>query len=55
MQQPYILLAYFDQKVVGATKIRTIDRQALTIERLAVLPKANRNGIGKNQEKMRSQ
>lgn len=41
------LLAYLDNKPVGTTRIRKIDEQTVKIERLAVLPEARGNGIGK--------
>lgn len=41
------LLAYLNQRPVGTTRIRTIDEQTVKIERLAVLPEARGQGIGK--------
>lgn len=41
------LLAYLDDKPVGTARIREIDRQTVKIERLAVLPEARGNGVGK--------
>lgn len=41
------LLAYLDNKAVGTTRIRAIDSQTAKIERLAVLPEARDQGIGK--------
>jgi predicted GNAT family N-acyltransferase len=41
------LLAYLDDKPVGTSRIRRLDRQTAKIERLAVLPAARGQGIGK--------
>ena len=41
------LLAYFDDKPVGTARIRDVGKQTIKIERLAVLPEARGNGIGK--------
>ncbi|BAU64661.1 GCN5-related N-acetyltransferase [Stanieria sp. NIES-3757] len=41
------LLAYLNQQPVGTTRIRNIDEQTVKIERLAVLPEARGQGIGK--------
>ena len=40
-------LAYIDDKAVGTARIREINVQTSKIERLAVLPQARRQGIGK--------
>lgn len=39
-------LAYLDHQPVGTSRIRNIDNKTAKIERLAVLPKARRQGIG---------
>ena len=41
------LLAYIDDKPIGTARIRNIGEQTIKIERLAVLPEARGNGIGK--------
>ncbi|MDJ0532859.1 MAG: GNAT family N-acetyltransferase [Xenococcaceae cyanobacterium MO_207.B15] len=41
------LLAYLDRQPIGTTRIRSIDEQTAKIERLAVLPEARGQGIGK--------
>ncbi len=41
------LLAYLDDQAVGTARIRNIDAVTAKIERLAVLPKARKQGIGK--------
>lgn len=41
------LLAYLDDEPVGTTRIRSLDKQTAKIERLAVLPTARGQGIGK--------
>ena len=41
------LLAYLDNEPIGTARIRNIDQQTAKIERLAVLPKARKQGIGK--------
>ena len=41
------LLAYLDNKPVGTARIREVEKQAVKIERLAVLPEARGNGIGR--------
>ena len=41
------LLAYWKDKPVGTARIRSIDQKTIKIERLAVLPEARRQGIGK--------
>ena len=41
------LLAYLESQPVGTARIRKINQQTAKIERLAVLPKARRKGIGK--------
>jgi predicted GNAT family N-acyltransferase len=40
-------LAYLDHQPVGTTRIRNIDEQTVKIERLAVLPEARKQGIGR--------
>lgn len=40
-------IAYLDQKAVGTTRIRYLDEKTAKIERLAVLPTARGQGIGK--------
>ena len=40
------LLAYVDGQPVGTARIRSIGEKTIKIERLAVLPKARRKGIG---------
>lgn len=40
-------LAYWNNKAVGTTRVRAIDKYTAKIERLAVLPIARRQGIGK--------
>ena len=40
-------LAYIDNKPVGTARIRKIDAETAKIERLAVLPLARKQGIGK--------
>lgn len=40
-------LAYLDGKAVGTARIREIDANTIKIERLAVLPEARKQGIGK--------
>jgi len=40
-------LAYLDDQPVGTTRIRNIDEQTVKIERLAVLPGARKQGIGR--------
>lgn len=40
-------LAFWNGRVVGTTRVREIDRHTAKIERLAVLSKARRQGIGK--------
>ena len=39
------LLAYLDEKAVGTSRIRAIDKNTAKIERLAVLPEARRKGV----------
>jgi predicted GNAT family N-acyltransferase len=46
-EQARHLVAYLNQQPVGTTRIRTIDNQTVKIERLAVLPEARNQGIGK--------
>ena len=41
------LLAYLDRKAVGTARIREVEKQTAKIERLAVLPEARGNGIGR--------
>lgn len=41
------LLAYLDNKAVGTARIREIDASTAKIERLAVLPEARKQGIGR--------
>lgn len=41
------LLAYLDDNPVGTARIRNTGEQTVKIERLAVLPEARGNGIGK--------
>ena len=41
------LLAYLDDQAVGTARIRNIDAVTAKIERLAVLPEARKQGIGK--------
>lgn len=41
------LLAYSDNKAVGTARIREIDASTVKIERLAVLPEARKQGIGR--------
>lgn len=41
------LIAYLDEKAVGTARIRYLDNQTAKIERLAVLPTARGQGIGK--------
>jgi len=41
------LLAYMNNEAVGTARIREIDRHTAKIERLAVLPKARKQGVGK--------
>ena len=41
------LLAYINDKAVGTARIREIDRNTAKIERLAVLPEARKQGVGK--------
>jgi predicted GNAT family N-acyltransferase len=41
------LLAYLDSQSVGTARIRFLDKQQAKIERLAVLPIARKQGIGK--------
>ncbi|MCC0178107.1 GNAT family N-acetyltransferase [Waterburya agarophytonicola K14] len=40
-------LAYINHEAVGTARIREIDRDTTKIERLAVLPQARKQGIGK--------
>lgn len=47
-EQAEHLLAYLNDEAVGTLRIRTIDEQKVKIERLAVLPIARRQGIGRN-------
>lgn len=41
------LVAYLNQKAVGTSRIRKIEASTIKIERLAVLPEARKQGIGK--------
>ena len=41
------LLAYLDNKAVGTARIREIDAGTAKIERLAILPEARKQGIGR--------
>ena len=41
------LLAYLNNKAVGTARIRDIDASTAKIERLAILPEARRQGIGR--------
>lgn len=41
------LLAYLDDKPVGTARIREIEADTFKIERLAVLPKARKRGVGR--------
>lgn len=41
------LLAYMNGKAVGTARVREIDRNTAKIERLAVLPEARKQGVGK--------
>ena len=41
------LLAFLNNRAVGTARIREIDRQTAKIERLAVLPEARKQGIGR--------
>ena len=41
------LLGYVDGKAIGTARIREIDINTAKIERLAVLPKARKQGVGK--------
>ena len=41
------LLAYIDNKAIGTARIREIDRSTAKIERLAVLPEARKQSVGK--------
>ncbi|MGL5806673.1 MAG: GNAT family N-acetyltransferase [Xenococcaceae cyanobacterium] len=47
-EQAKHLLAYLNDEAVGTLRIRTIDDKTVKIERLAVLPIARRQGIGRN-------
>lgn len=40
-------LAYLDDRAVGTARIREIDPDTIKIERLAVLPEARKQGVGK--------
>lgn len=41
------LLAYQNNKAIGTARIREINRDTIKIERLAVLPEARKQGVGK--------
>ena len=41
-------IAYIDDEAVGTARIREIERNIIKIERLAVLPQARKQGVGKH-------